>query len=224
MLSLMQVVAVDPIILAAEGFEDDEPSDAGTGHGHDHDAGHVHGEWEPEAGVERTFYTVVSNMFAATGFAAVLLALMSQFWSARRQDISLGQGLLWGLAGFAAIYLAPGMGLHPEIPGIEAPPLADRQFWWLLTVACVALGIGILALAQARFKVLGIVLVAIPYIVGPPTHEGPAFVHADPDAVVRLTELHMQFMMVGGAVNLAFWIVLGVSSALVYNRWLRPSG
>lgn len=224
LLSLMQVVAVDPIIFAAEDFETGEPSDGGTGHRHDGPAGHGHGTWEPEAGAERTFYTVVSNIFAAAGFAAVLLALMSQFRSTDRQGIRLYQGLLWGLAGFAAIYLAPGVGLPPEIPGIQAPPIEDRQLWWLLAVSCVAVGIGVLALARAWFKVLGAVFVAIPYVVGPPAHEGSAFVHAEPGAVSRLADLHTQFIMTSGAVNLAFWIVLGFVSAYTYNRWLRLPG
>ena len=113
LLSLMQILAVDPIIFEAESFEIVQLEKQPEGHeGHDHS----HQGWAPEDGVERSFYTILSNMSAAIGFAAVLLALMSQIALPKQQRIKPVQGLLWGGAGFVALYLAPGLGLPPEIP------------------------------------------------------------------------------------------------------------
>lgn len=219
LLSLMQILTVDPIIFEAESFEVAEPAAAPQGHeGHDHD----HSGWAPADGAERTFYTVLSNMSAGIGFAAILLALMNQFWLPRQKPIKPLQALAWGLAGFIAIYVAPGIGLPPEIPGIQAAAVEHRQAWWVLAVACAAIGIGILALAQVKLKAVGLLFLALPYIVGAPTHQGPAFVHPDPAAVTALTELHQRFIVTSGVVNLLFWIALGLACAFVYNRWFKP--
>ena len=40
-----------------------------------------------------------------------------------------------GLIGFAVLSLAPAIDLPPELPGMEAAELADRQLWWVATVA-----------------------------------------------------------------------------------------
>jgi cobalt transporter subunit CbtA len=219
LLSLMQIVSVDPIIFAAEGFEVEAPASAPEGHeGHSHD----HSGWAPADGVERTFYTVLSNISAAIGFAAVMLALMNLFAVLGQAGFKPVHSLLWGLAGFAALYLAPGIGLPPEIPGIEAAPTEHRQAWWLLTVASVATGLGILALTPLRYKAICILFFAIPYLVGAPHPQGPLFVHPDPAAVTALMELHQRFIVSSGIVNLLFWIALGLACGYAFNRWFRP--
>ena len=221
MLGLLQITLVDPIIFEAESFEIPEPESPDDNHGHSHQG------WGPEDGFERTFYTLISNVFAATGFAAVLLALMNLL-ALRNQGLTpqsngLTQGVLWGLGGFAAVFLAPAIGLPPEIPGIEAPPIESRQTWWFLTVACVAFGIGLVAFAGGVKKLLGLVLVSIPFIVGAPAHEGPMFTHPDPAVVAALTNLHQSFIVASGVVNLVFWIALGIVTAMGFKRWLCPN-
>ena len=219
LLSLMQVVSVDPIIFAAESFEVEGAEGVPAGHeGHDHD----HSGWAPEDGAERTFYTVLSNISAAIGFSAVMLSLMTLFALLRRTSLDLRQGFVWGLAGFAALYLAPGIGLPPEIPGIEAAPTGHRQAWWLLTVASVAIGLAVLALAPLRFKAVSVLFFAIPYLVGAPHPEGPLFLHPDPAAVAALTELHQRFVITSGIVNLLFWVALGLACGYAFNRWFKP--
>ncbi len=223
LLSLMQIISVDPIILQAEVYEisESEPGSAVTTGQESHDQD-IDG-WAPTDGAERSFYSVLSNMSAGIGFAAVLLALMSQFWLPKQRVLSTQQSLLWGIAGFAAIYLAPGIGLPPEIPGIQAAALENRQIWWLLTVVCASFGIGILAWAQIRLKAIGLVFLAIPYLVGAPSQQGPEFVHPDPAAVEVLIELHQRFIITSGIVNLLFWMVLGLACGAVFNRWFRPA-
>jgi predicted cobalt transporter CbtA len=94
LLSCLQVVSLNPIIFAAETYEvEAAPASAGDGH-IDHSHGHSHDAdaWAPADGIERTAYTFLANVLAGTGFAAILLALMSQFWLSRNRQISWTQG------------------------------------------------------------------------------------------------------------------------------------
>ena len=129
LLTGLQSVVVNPIIFASEAYETEEVAPvAAAPYAHDHGA-HEHNDeaWGPEDGAERLFYTALANVIASIGFAAVLLALMSQTQLQGWTSSSLGKGVLWGLAGFIAFFAASGMGLPPESPGIEAAPLASRQ-------------------------------------------------------------------------------------------------
>ena len=234
-LSGLQVVTLNPVIFAAESFEVEAPVaasgvDGHAGHSHDHasaegqaGSGHAHDpdEWAPEDGLERTAYTFLANILAGTGFAAVLFALMSHFWLARRRDISLRQGALWGLAGYLALFVAPAIGLPPEIPGVIAAPIEHRQLWWAFTAISVAAGLCLFAFAPLKFKALGLLFLVVPYLVGAPHDQGPMFQHPDPAAVLALTELHQQFVMLSAMVNLVFWLILGLACRLAFNRWFR---
>jgi len=211
-LSGMQILSVDPIIFAAESYEVVEVEE-----GQDHGSS----TWAPDDGTERTTYTILSNMTAGIGFSAILLALMSQFWRSKEKNISWLQGVFWGLAGFVAIFLAPGIGLPPEIPGVEAAPLHNRQLWWVFTILSVSTGLGVLSFAAVKIKPIGLLFLAMPYIVGAPHTDGPAFSHPDPEAVAALTQLHQQFILTSGISNLIFWLILGVACGFAFNRWLR---
>jgi len=219
LLTGLQSVVVNPIIFASEAYEsvEEEPAAAPA---HDHGA-HEHNDeaWGPEDGAERLFYTALANVIASIGFAAVLLALMSQTQLQGWTSSSLGKGVLWGLAGFIAFFAAPGIGLPPEIPGIEAAPLENRQGWWMLTVGVFIVGLGLLAFAPLKFKAISLVLFALPYIIGAPHGHGPEFT-GDAASVAALTELHSQFIVASGITNLVFWLVLGAISAWCINRWV----
>ncbi len=211
-LSVAQITTVNPIIFAAETYEV-----AGHDHGsHDHSAE----AWAPEDGFERTLYTVFANVSAGIGFAAILLALMSHLQLSGITTLSLPKGILWGGAGFVAVFVAPAIGLPPEIPGIEAAALEKRQLWWVLAVVGVAIGLLIISFAPIKYKALGLVALIIPYIVNIPHHEGPAFAHPDPSAVEALTSLHSQFIVNSALSNLLFWLALGLVAAWVLNRWV----
>lgn len=225
-LSCLQVLSLNPIIFAAETYEIEQTASDGVAddhanHSHEHDHAHDADAWAPADGLERTVYTFIANVLASTGFAAILLALMSQFWLARKRDITWTQGLMWGLAGYLALFVAPAIGLPPEIPGAIAAPVEHRQLWWALTAASVAGGLGVLAFAPARFKALGLLLLALPYVVGAPHIQGPMFQHPDPVAVEALASLHRQFVVASGITNLVFWLLLGIACRLAFNRWFR---
>ncbi len=124
LLSAAQIITVNPILFAAEAFESEKPVNESVAHLHDDGHSHHHGEgWAPEDGVERTGFTIFSNISAGIGFAAMLLALMSQVQCQGFTQLSVSKGVLWGLGGFVAVFVAPAIGLPPEIPGIEAAAL-----------------------------------------------------------------------------------------------------
>lgn len=226
-LTVAQALGVTPIILAAEEYEvvGESATAVAVVHSHSEDAAspdHESGEsWAPEDGAERTGYSALSNVLAGIGFAVVVLAIMSQVQSLGVTRITPAKGLLWGLAGFLAVFVSPGLGLPPEIPGVEAAALDSRQSWWLLAVIGSCAGLGLLAFAPLRFKVVGVVAMVVPHlVVRAPHHEGPAFSHPDPNAVATLTELHQSFVIASGVANLVFWLITGWLCALLLNRFV----
>jgi len=213
-LALVQQVSVSPTILAAEAFEVSEAVPATGGHGHDHN-GHSHGEeaWAPEDGAERIFYTAVANIFAAMGFALLILSAMAY---SRKGNIK--NGVLWGLAGYLTFFVAPAIGLHPEIPGMEAANLQGRQGWWLITVTLTAAGLALIAFGQASLKAGGAVLLVIPHVLGAPLPETHGFAHPDALAVATLERLAHSFVQSAVIANGVFWLVLGISSGFIINK------
>ncbi len=209
-LSLAQFFLINPIIFQAESFEV-----AGHDHGsHDHSAE----AWAPADGIERSGYTAVANIFAGIGFTAVLLAIISQCQALHLTHLTAVKGLLWGMGGFSVFFIAPAIGVPPEIPGIEAAPIEHRQLWWAATVLLVGLGLLVVAFANWPMKPIGLVLLALPYSIYIPHASGPAFAHPDPDAVAALTELHQQFIVMSGLGNIVFWLVIGLLSGAYFQH------
>ena len=186
LLSAIQRWQVIPIIDTAERFEQArtpqlggepalEAARARAGAGHqpaDHE--HAAGTWEPADGVERIGFTVLSNVLTAVGFALVLLAAMAILFrrsAARRQaatKLDWRYGLLWGLAGYAVFFVAPALGLPPEIPGAEAAPLESRQIWWVLTVVATAAGLAGAAFGKSPWRWAALALLVVPHLLGAP--------------------------------------------------------
>ncbi|MGE0224664.1 MAG: CbtA family protein [Acetobacteraceae bacterium] len=179
---------------------------AGTGHDHSHgDEG-----WQPAPGWQRIGLTALTTVISSIGFAAILLAVVTL--AGARMDIR--RGILWGIAGFACFVLAPAIGLPPKPPGAAVGDLHLRQLWWLGTVIATALGLW-LALGPSRGwiqRVLGIIVLALPHLVGAPQPDGP---DAVPAALMR------DFAMLSVATNLLFWIVLGCLCGLSADRQVR---
>lgn len=216
LMSVFQYAGVTPIIIAAEQFEVLPVTPEGVqAHSHDHGEAEA---WVPNDGFERSAYTAVSNIFAAIGFSALLLSLMAQFQLQGRASLSPVKGLLWGLAGFAAVFAAPGIGMPPEIPGLEAAAIEHRQTWWMLTVLAAAVGIALISYGPVLLKVLGAGLLVVPHVFGAPHPDGPAFTHPDPEIVDALVALHQQFIVASAVSALVFWLVLGAGCAWALNR------
>jgi cobalt transporter subunit CbtA len=235
LLSLLQILTVNPIIFAAEAYEVVEDSPAHSvettietavddthhddhGSSHDNPHQHSHDGWAPEDGTERTRYTIFANIFAGIGFAAVLLSLMSQVQGQGLTRVNTAKGLLWGMGGFTAFFVAPGIGMPPEIPGMLAAPIEHRQLWWMLAVFGVGLGLLLLAFAPIRWKGLGVVAIVLPYVVGVPHLHGMTFDHPDTLVVQKLMALQQDFILYSGLSNLLLWLVLGGLCGWLLNR------
>ncbi len=220
--TILQAAKLTPLILVAETYEHAAPAghhhnDAGVPHDHaaqaDEDSDHA---WHPENGRERLAYTLVFNLLTGVGFALLVnagLALREAAGAA--PDIS--RGLFWGLAGFASFALAPSLGLPPELPGMPAADLLDRQIWWIATAIATAAGIGLLAHAASATTqrgvkaALGLALIAAPHLVGAPQ---PGLDEAS-EVPARLAA---EFTAASLASAAAFWVVLGALSGWLQRR------
>jgi len=210
--TVMHQVGTVPVILRAEVYE--RAADAGhtaqpPGAVHDH-AAHDHEDqgWEPRDGLERTAYTALADILAAIGYALLLAAA----FALRGKEVTWRAGLWWGLAGFAAFTLAPGLGLPPEVPGTEAAPLLVRQVWWVATAALTGSGLALLAYGkQWAWSVLAVLLIALPHLWGAPQPAEPG--SAAPEALAH------QFVVAVTVVSFLSWAALGSSTAYFYRRF-----
>lgn len=237
--SALQRWQVVPLIAAAEAFEASAapaaettaPHDHDHDHAHTHDAAHAHSHdhgaaaWEPQEGLERTGWTVVANILGGTGYALLLLPLML-LWDHRHGGCAASwrSGMLWGAAGWAALFAWPALGLPPELPGTAAAALQARQAWWLLAAVCGAAALAVLLLGRrwGAWRWLGFGLLAVPFTIGAPQHEGALFPGQDAAAVAQLQALTAQFVTATALATAVYWLVLGAVAGTVVARWLRP--
>ena len=174
LLTAVQQVQVSRIILQAEVYEE---AAAAKAHEQAHAAAsagapaaeaheHEHGdEWEPANGFERTAYTVLANVSMAIGFGLFLAAAIL----VSGKKVTWRSGLLWGVAGYLVFFVAPSLGLPPEVPGTVAAPLHARQLWWIMTAGLTAAGLGLGVYARHwALKLLGLVLLVVPHLIGAP--------------------------------------------------------
>ena len=181
----------------------DEPSAAP----HRHGASVADAAPAPSGRARRILLTAVANISLATGFALLLCAVIHlrggvSGWKA---------GLLWGLAGYAVFFLAPSLGLPPELPGTEALPLAARQQWWLMAVAASAAGLALACWGRHWVvKLAGIGLLLAPHLFGAPhLHEA---VSAAPAALASA------FIGATAFANAVLWLTLGLLSSVLYRK------
>lgn len=212
LLTLVQQVQVSQLILKAEVYEDAaavaaalQPAHAHSSAEHEH---HEHEAWQPANGVERTLFTALANISLAVGFGLLLGAAICL----RGEVSGWRAGLLWGLAGYVVFFVAPSLGLPPEVPGTEAAPLADRQLWWLITVVMTASGLSLLIFARTwQVKILGAVLLVVPHLIGAPQPQ----VHASAAPV----ELAHAFIYATAIANAVFWLTLGSLMGFFYKKF-----
>ncbi|MDH3667910.1 MAG: CbtA family protein [Paracoccaceae bacterium] len=214
----LQLAYLVPLISEAELYESGVATHfagaEGTVGGHPHEGdeaeGHAH---EPaEADLTRDLLTVLITVLAACGFGLILVAgfALAERFGLTRVDVKIG--LLFGLAGFAGTQLMPSLGLSPELPGAAAGALADRQVWWMGTVLATLGGIALIAFGSPVLKAAGVMLIAVPHVIGAPHPE--AFEGVVPP---ELSALFAARVLVVGALG---WAVLG---ALAGHFWSRET-
>lgn len=172
----------------------------------DHTGTHDDADWKPSDGIERIFYTTLVNVSLAVGFGLLLGSVLYLHGGMT----SWRAGLVWGLAGYLVFFVAPSIGLPPQLPGTEAAPLAERQLWWVLTVTSAAAGLALLRFARMPFKLIGAVVLTLPYLAGAPQ---PAISGGSAPP-----ELAQAFVLATSLANGFFWLVLGVLTTQFYKK------
>jgi cobalt transporter subunit CbtA len=192
-----------PVILKAEMYEKAAERQAASVQAHEHNA-----MWEPENGAERTAYTLIADVLTGIGFALLLAAGLTL----RGGEVTWREGLFWGLAGFAAFTIAPGLGLPPQVPSSETAPLFERQIWWLVTAVSTGGALALFSFTKrVPWAILAAVLVVLPHIYGAPQpmdHSAEA-----PESLAR------QFVVAVTIVSFLFWLILGASTGYFFRRF-----
>lgn len=204
--ALLQFVFVVPLLLEGELYETGARVhflESGTTQS-DRGAPALGGE------LMRHAMTFGFNIVSFTGFALILVALMALAERAGHK-VTPRQGLAWGIAGFAAVQLAPAMGLPPELPGTPGAELWPRQIWWAGTILATAAGIGLVVFGRGiALAIAGIALIAAPHLVGAP--------HLDVYFGVAPPELSAEFATASLGVAAAAWALLGGLAATFWTR------
>jgi len=195
-----------PILLKAEEYE----HAAGQKAAQNQSAAHQHAasaEWAPEDGIERAAYTLAADLLTGIGFAFLLAAGIAL----RGAEITWREGLFWGLAGFVTFVVAPGVGLAPSLPGVEAGPLLERQLWWVATVAATGGGLALLAFTRRPlYAALAAALIVLPHLYGAPIPP------ADAPAAALATLAH-RFAVAVMLASFVFWAALGAATGYFYQ-------
>ena len=189
---------------------DDHAHAEGTG-AHSHES--TLAETEVDGGNNDVIRMALTVLFTGLLYVAYGLILVAGFSMAERfgQVIGPREGVLWGVAGFAALQMAPAMGLAPELPGTVAADIALRQVWWLGTVLATGGGLALIGYGRGvMFIALGCALIAAPHVIGAP--------HLETFSGVAPPEVSAEFAARVLGVGLAAWVALGWGAAKLWNN------
>ncbi|APW42695.1 CbtA family protein [Rhodoferax saidenbachensis] len=231
-----------PLILAAEVYEEQKAeapapaeaavpanavaahvhADAAAVHEHEHDAANA---WEPENGAERIGWTWVANTLHAFSMALLVFAVMGVWLYQRGGVVATLRLAGWvAAAGWLSFHFWPSLGLHAEVPGMEAAPLHARQVWWVLAVGSAVSACAVAGFARGSWRwLVAVALLAVPFVVGAPQLQGDALAGFGPEAHAALEKLGTQFIWATTWVSLSFWVSLGLVGGLAFQRWVRPA-
>ncbi|MCW2243890.1 CbtA family protein [Azospirillum canadense] len=214
--SVVQQVTTVPLILEAERYETvpaPVAAPAATAEHAQSPAGHVHAAPAPAEEVtaaeafQRVGLTVVANLLVGVAYGLLLAGTMLLVGA----PVDARRGLVWGIGGFVAFALAPAVGLPPELPGMGGAELEARQAWWIAAALCAAGGLLALGFAKNRFVIaVGVVLAALPHVIGAPHPESP-------EGVVP-PEMAARFAVLSIGVAALFWAALGSACGALMQR------
>lgn len=234
----MQQWQAVPIILAAEVYEDQkieapaaEAAPAAAGHVHTQSMAaapaHVHEEaeaWAPADGFERTAWTLVANVLHAFSMALLVFAVMGvALWRGTTMR-ALPLALVTAAAGWLVLHFWPSIGLHAEIPGMDAARLVSRQGWWVLAAVSAALACWSVAGMRSHLRwIAAAAWLALPFVVGAPHITADPLAGFQGEAQAVLRDLGTQFVWATTWISLSFWLCMGVASGLAFQRWVQPT-
>jgi cobalt transporter subunit CbtA len=229
---VQQLQAV-PIILAAEVYEDQKieapatTTEAAPAGGHAAHEGHAMAEeaeeWAPADGFDRTAWTFAANVLHAFSMALLVFAVMGvALWRGTTLR-ALPLALATAAAGWLVFHFWPSIGLHAEIPGMDAARLGSRQGWWILAAVSAALACASVAGLKSPLRwLLAAALLALPYLVGAPHITADPLAGFQGEAQAVLRDLGTQFVWATTWVSLTFWLCMGVATGLAFQRWVQP--
>lgn len=204
--ALLQFYFVIPTLLEGELFE------GGTRVHFDADGSPQSARGAPSLGGDfgRHLMTVGFNVVTYVGFAFLMLAAMAITELKGFTQITARSGMIWGLAGFIAIQLAPAVGLPPVLPGTIGAEVEARQAWWLGTLIASGIGLWMIAFVRGPLALIGIAFLAAPHVIGAP--------RLDTYWGVAPPELAAQFVSYSLGVAAVGWTTLGFLCSWFWTR------
>jgi len=137
---------------------------------------------------------------------------------------ALPLALVTAAAGWLVFHLWPSLGLHAEIPGMDAARLGSRQGWWTLAAASAAGACAVAAGLRSPWRwLMAAALLAFPHLVGAPDIAGDPLAGFEGEAQATLRELGRQFVWATTWVSLSFWLCMGLAAGWTFPRWVRPT-
>ncbi len=201
---LLQLLFVQPVLLHAELYEDGTLVHFGA-----ETMVSAHQNL-PFLDLSRDGLSILFSILIYCGYALVLVAAMAI--SENRGSMLNGRtGLLWGLAGYAVFQLLPAFSLAPEVPGVAAADVHDRQLWWAVTVAMSAVAIWLIAFVPNWLaRCAAAALLAAPHLYGAP----------EPDAFFGPVPPEISALFAARSLGTGFivWSVLGCVAGAVWSR------
>jgi cobalt transporter subunit CbtA len=213
--ALLHFAFVQKYILLGEEYESGAAvhyagvADEGEAAGHDHDhaagaeAEHSDDPTPQDGGfaLKRNAFTALFDVLVYCGYGLMLAAGFSLATHYGRV-ITAREGLLWGIAGYAAFQLAPAMGLAPELPGTLAADLTQRQVWWAATALSTAAALALIGYGRGWAMIgAAILLLALPHLIGAPG--------LDRFTGVAPPEVAASFAARSLGIGLSVWALLG---------------
>ena len=201
--ALLQLWFVQPVLLHAELYESGQLI---------HNGAQAVSAHQPPGDFEwtRNLLSVLFTMLTYAGYGLMLTALLAVA-EARGHVVTAQQGLIWGIAGFLTMQLAPAFGLAPEVPGVAAADVGQRAIWWLGTAAATGVALWLIAFGRSALAWgVAVVLILAPHVIGAP----------QPDAYAGTVppELSAEFAGRALGTGLMAWAMLGLAVAWFWQR------